>query len=235
MIVQFAESKSGFFAFTPISSSQVTAVSQHSVSLLASVPTRRSKPTRVWGIVRSEIVAAEMSNIGPISVVQHLLRFKISRYFVRAMSIVEREVKHGGWVGAVAFHPQGELVATGCDDGKLRLIRSATGKVEREVEHGKWVFAVAFHPKGELVATGCMDGRLRLVRAVEDAGSPPTGTKRSLAGEARGIAEKEDLAKKPKLAEKIGSGPGAASDMEKDDANDDQPPKRHMSAYAKSL
>ena len=38
-------------------------------------------------------------------------------------------VEHGGKVWAVAFHPQGDLVATGSFDGKLRVIRVATRAV----------------------------------------------------------------------------------------------------------
>ena len=57
---------------------------------------------------------------------------------------VECEVKHLGTVWAVAFHPQGDLIATGSGDKKLRLIRVSTGAVEREVEHGDWVNAYVF-------------------------------------------------------------------------------------------
>ena len=42
---------------------------------------------------------------------------------------VLREVPHGGWVDAVAFSPNGEFLATGCRDGKLRVF-----EVQQETE-----------------------------------------------------------------------------------------------------
>ena len=72
---------------------------------------------------------------------------------------------HGGYVFAVAFSPLGDLLASGCEDKKLRVIRAATGAVEREVWPGGVVWAVAFHPQGDLIATGCYDGKLRVIRA----------------------------------------------------------------------
>ena len=70
---------------------------------------------------------------------------------------------------AVAFQPEGELIATGSsentvtvvqwhatdgeDDGKLRLIDAATGDVGREVSHGDAPLrGAAFHPSGELIS-----------------------------------------------------------------------------------
>ena len=90
-----------------------------------------------------------------------------------ATGVVEQEVPHGNVVSAVAFHPEGHLIATGSMDKKLRVFRSslsvATGRYKvafglrqkdlvqeilYEVEHGEGVLVVAFHPQGHLIATG---------------------------------------------------------------------------------
>merc|ERR1719235_1751941 len=78
------------------------------------------------------------------------------------------QVRHswGGYsVLAVAFSPNGELLATGCGDGKVRLLTTA-GEVLHEVKlgesHDRAVRAVAFSPNGELLAT-CCSGKLQLL------------------------------------------------------------------------
>ena len=40
-----------------------------------------------------------------------------------------REVPHGDWVNAVAFSPDGKLLASACRDGKLRVITPGDGVV----------------------------------------------------------------------------------------------------------
>ena len=55
-------------------------------------------------------------------------------------------MQHGGAVMSVAWSPSGGHVATGCADGLLRIVESATGRVEHEVQHGDLVLSVAWNP-----------------------------------------------------------------------------------------
>jgi len=61
---------------------------------------------------------------------------------------------HEGEVYAVAFSPNGELVATGSWDNTARIWRTDTGEETARLTHEGPVYAVAFSPNGELVATG---------------------------------------------------------------------------------
>lgn len=59
-------------------------------------------------------------------------------------------------------------LATGGDDGLIRLWNAAAGEIERTiVAHADWVRGVDFHPGGGLLASGGDDGRLRLWNAAD--------------------------------------------------------------------
>ena len=77
-------------------------------------------------------------------------------------------------VGAVAFSPDGKLLATAGGDGYVRLwnpaTRQAAGAPLPAVSNGS-VNAVAFSPDGKLLATAGGDGYVRLW-------NPATGTAR---------------------------------------------------------
>ncbi|MFE6056062.1 WD40 repeat domain-containing protein [Kitasatospora sp. NPDC056446] len=86
---------------------------------------------------------------------------------------------HTGNVTAVAFAPEGRLLATASEDGTARLWRVATGSLVGAplAGHRDGVRAVAFSPDGRLLASG---GRDRTVRLWDPAaglslGSPLTG------------------------------------------------------------
>ena len=44
-------------------------------------------------------------------------------------------IKHGNWVGSVAFSPNGEYLATGSNDCNARIIEVATGVVKHAIKH----------------------------------------------------------------------------------------------------
>ncbi len=62
---------------------------------------------------------------------------------------------HTGEVRAAAFGPDGRLIATGADDGTLRVWDATTGKEKRSIKGHAGLFAVvAFSPDGKRVIGG---------------------------------------------------------------------------------
>jgi roadblock/LC7 domain-containing protein len=70
---------------------------------------------------------------------------------------------HAGLVWAVAFSPDGRLLATASADGTVWLWDPATGEHQRALtRHDGAVNGVAFSPDGRLLATASQDGTARL-------------------------------------------------------------------------
>jgi WD40 repeat protein len=67
-------------------------------------------------------------------------------------------------VTAVAFSPDGKLLATASDDGTARLWDPGTGQSVGQplTRHTGAVYSVAFSPEGKLLATGSADNTARL-------------------------------------------------------------------------
>ncbi len=69
---------------------------------------------------------------------------------------------HRGFAQTVAFDPEGALLATGGEDGTVRLWNVQTGEQCGQDDHEGYVSAVAFAPGGAWLASGGHDRRVHL-------------------------------------------------------------------------
>jgi WD40 repeat protein len=70
---------------------------------------------------------------------------------------------HQGWVSAVAFSPDSQLVATVGEDGTVQLRRIPEGKVDKVLTgHQGMAHAVAFSANGQLIASSGRDKTIRI-------------------------------------------------------------------------
>jgi WD40 repeat protein len=68
-------------------------------------------------------------------------------------------LRHPAVVRAVAFHPAGHLLLTGCEDGSARFFVTGTGSaVDQPLLHEGAVCRVAFSPDGRAALTGAAGG-----------------------------------------------------------------------------
>ncbi len=76
----------------------------------------------------------------------------------------QNEWRHLEWVNAVAFSPDGKLMATGSADLCLRIGPPAAAKpsIVIQVAHAHWVNAVAFLDQGQVLVSGGNDATARL-------------------------------------------------------------------------
>lgn len=70
---------------------------------------------------------------------------------------------HAGWIGAVAFSPDGLTLATGSADNTIKLWQAEAGKELATLKgHGDYVVSLAFSPDGRTLASGSFDHTVRL-------------------------------------------------------------------------
>jgi WD40 repeat protein len=71
--------------------------------------------------------------------------------------------EESGHVLSIAYHPQGQIFASGSDDRLVRLWDDASKTVLRELSgHRAFSWCMTFHPQGELLASGAHDGTVKL-------------------------------------------------------------------------
>ena len=73
-----------------------------------------------------------------------------------------RLTSHGGRITSVAFSADGELVATGGEDGQAMVSQAHTGQTFATFEHADAVTTVAFADHGRKLVTGSRDGTSRV-------------------------------------------------------------------------
>ena len=72
------------------------------------------------------------------------------------------KLQHNGSVGSAVFSPDGQKLATACDDKTARIWNAQTGQELLRLEHDDGVNAAAFSPDGRKLATASSDYTARI-------------------------------------------------------------------------
>jgi WD40 repeat protein len=70
---------------------------------------------------------------------------------------------HNGWVGSIAFSPDGAWLASGSNDRTVKIWDAATGALQQTLEgHSGLVESIAFSHDGAQLASGSLDGTVKI-------------------------------------------------------------------------
>lgn len=69
---------------------------------------------------------------------------------------------HDDLVFAIAFSPDGQTIATGSNDGMMKLWARQDGRLLATRPHDKRIWSIAFSPDGQTIATATEDGAIAL-------------------------------------------------------------------------
>ncbi len=89
--------------------------------------------------------------------------YYLSRLYADSISAQSLTLEHNGWLGGVAFSPDGKTLATANSDNKARIWDATTGEMLATFKgHTDRVESVAFSPDGNTLATGSYDATAKL-------------------------------------------------------------------------
>ncbi len=91
-----------------------------------------------------------------------LLFLLLSTFTAAHTDSIDTRTGHTGYVNAIAFSPNGIVLASGSDDQTVKLWSLANGKEIRTIDTNGGVEALAFSPDGKNLATGVSIGELIL-------------------------------------------------------------------------
>lgn len=103
-------------------------------------------------LVADELSFTKTSTVSPLNAILNILSQ------IDEQNLLEG---HQKLVRTVAFSPDGEIIASGSDDGTLKLWKQ-NGTLIKTLIHGGTVFSVAFSPDGEIIASSSDDETVKL-------------------------------------------------------------------------